>query len=171
MSLCIIYISKGTQPACQDLTNLLVSQRPSPCWWASPLARCKPGFHQIGHQQISEDWLTEKSIATYLRWLPEAESPFLVSHASSHLYLYNEKDLCIWASPSIQPAEAGMGIPYLHCQEQGPRNPLNKFAFSPIACTSAGRPDISLLPHAPIKSFPCSLALKAAIWRQVVMMT
>lgn len=88
---------------------------------------------------FNKEWLVDKPKVTYPRWLPKSESLFLVSHASGHLYLYNDRGPCAWGRPD----EAGPGFPVYNCQAQGSPNPVttDRAAFRPAARGSSCQPE------------------------------
>lgn len=71
---------------------------------------------------------------TCLKWLPNSPHLFLASHASGHLYLYNEELPCAATAPSYQPFKVGDGYTILTCKSKSTRNPLYKWVFSTNNC-------------------------------------
>lgn len=71
---------------------------------------------------------------TCLKWLPNSPHLFLASHASGHLYLYNEELPCAATAPSYQPFKVGDGYTILTCKSKSTRNPLYKWVFSTDNC-------------------------------------
>lgn len=59
---------------------------------------------------------------------------FLASHASGHLYLYNEELPCTPTAPNYQPFKSGDGYTILTCKSKSSRNPLYKWMFSTDNC-------------------------------------
>lgn len=59
---------------------------------------------------------------------------FLASHASGHLYLYNEELPCTPTAPNYQPFKIGEGYSILTCKSKSTRNPLYKWMFSTENC-------------------------------------
>lgn len=82
---------------------------------------------------------TEK--VTCIKWLPNSENQFLVSHSSGQLYLYKEDLACDAKSPNYQFFKSGDGYSIYTCKTKSTQNPLfrwvigdgslNEFAFSP----------------------------------------
>ena len=82
---------------------------------------------------------TEK--VTCIRWLPNSENQFFVSHSSGQLYLYKEDLICDTKSPNYQFFKSGEGYSIYTCKTKSTQNPLfrwvigegslNEFAFSP----------------------------------------
>lgn len=60
---------------------------------------------------------------------------FLASHASGHLYLYNEELPCTPAAPNYQNFKTGDGFTILTCKSKSTRNPLYKWTFSTENCS------------------------------------
>lgn len=71
---------------------------------------------------------------TCLKWLPDSPNLFLASHASGHLYLYNEDLPCTATAPNYQPFKMGDGYTILTCKSKSTRNPLYKWVFSTENC-------------------------------------
>lgn len=78
--------------------------------------------------------LIDKTKVTCLKWLPNSPHLFLASHASGHLYLYNEELPCAATAPSYQPFKVGDGYTILTCKSKSTRNPLYKWVFSTDNC-------------------------------------
>lgn len=75
--------------------------------------------------------LIDKTKVTCLKWLPGSTNLFLASHASGHLYLYNEELPCTPTAPSYQPFKICDGYSILTCKSKSTRNPLYKWTFGP----------------------------------------
>lgn len=72
---------------------------------------------------------------TCLKWLPGSPNLFLASHASGHLYLYNEELPCTPTAPNYQPFKMGDGYTILTCKSKSTRNPLYKWVFGTENCS------------------------------------
>jgi len=78
---------------------------------------------------------------TCIKWLPNSENQFFVSHSSGQLYLYKEDLICDNKSPNYQFFKSGEGYSIYTCKTKSTQNPLfrwiigegslNEFAFSP----------------------------------------
>lgn len=78
--------------------------------------------------------LIDKTKVTCLKWLPNSPNLFLASHASGHLYVYNETLQCPPAAPNYQPFKMGDGYSILTCKSKSSRNPLYKWVFNTDNC-------------------------------------
>lgn len=67
---------------------------------------------------------------TCLKWLPGSANHFLASHASGHLYLYNEDLPCTPSTPTYQPLRTGDGYTVHTAKAKQPRNPLHRWTFA-----------------------------------------
>ena len=89
----------------------------------------------------NEERLIDKTKVTCIKWIPGSANQFLVSHASGHLYVYNEASPCGPNPPSYQMFKQGEGYSVLTCRTRTACNPayrwvigegpINEFAFSP----------------------------------------
>lgn len=85
--------------------------------------------------------LIDKTKVTCIKWIPASPNQFLVSHASGHMYVYNEEMPCGTTPPHYQPFKQGEGYSITTCKTKSTRNPLyrwvvghgaiNEFGFSP----------------------------------------
>ncbi|XP_043918573.1 LOW QUALITY PROTEIN: WD repeat-containing protein 20-like [Protopterus annectens] len=143
-------IYKGTQPTCHDFNQFTASLES-----VSLLVGFSAGQVQFldpikkeTSKLFNEERLIDKMKVTCLKWIPESENLFLVSHASGNLYLYNTEHSCGTASPQYTLLKQGEGFTVYACKSKTARNPvvkwtigegaLNEFAFSPdgryLAC-------------------------------------
>lgn len=76
--------------------------------------------------------LIDKTKVTCLKWLPRSPNLFLVSHASGHMYLYNEELPCTPSAPSYHIHKSGDGFAIHTCKSKQPRNPLFRWTFGPV---------------------------------------
>lgn len=67
--------------------------------------------------------------------MPKSPNLFLASHASGHLYLYNEELPCTPAAPNYQNFKTGDGFTILTCKSKSTRNPLYKWSFNTENCS------------------------------------
>lgn len=79
--------------------------------------------------------LIDKTKVTCLKWLPKSPNLFLASHASGHLYLYNEELPCTPTAPNYQNFKSGDGFTILTCKSKSTRNPLYKWTFNTDNCS------------------------------------
>lgn len=91
-------------------------------------------MHGYNHTIDSLQRLIDKTKVTCLKWLPNSPNLFLASHASGHLYLYNENLQCPPAAPVYQPFKMGDGYSILTCKSKSSRNPLYKWVFNTENC-------------------------------------
>ena len=87
--------------------------------------------------------VTDKTKVTCIRWVPGSSDQFVVSHASSQLYIYNKDLPCALTTPHYQPVKHGEGFAIHSCKAKNLCNPLyrwtigdgciNEFAFTPCA--------------------------------------
>lgn len=76
-----------------------------------------------------------------IKWIPGSTNQFLVSHASGHMYVYNEELPSGQGPPVYQPFKQGECFAVYTCKARSTRNPLyrwvigsgaiNEFSFSP----------------------------------------
>lgn len=99
--------------------------------------------------------LIDKTKVTCLKWLPRSPNLFLVSHASGHLYLYNEELPCAPSAPNYHTQKMGDGYSIQTCKSKQPRNPLFRWTFGPLTtATGNGNGCINELAFS-----PCGLML------------
>lgn len=82
--------------------------------------------------------LIDKTKVTCLKWLPRSPNLFLVSHASGHLYLYNEELPCTPSAPNYHTQKMGDGYSIQTCKSKQPRNPLFRWTFGPLTTPATG---------------------------------
>lgn len=91
----------------------------------------------------------DKTKVTCLKWLPGSANHFLATHASGHLYLYNEDLPCTPSTPSYQPLRTGDGYTVHASKAKQPRNPLHRWTFSPATGSSSGSGAINEMAFSP----------------------
>ncbi|XP_068607833.1 WD repeat-containing protein 20 [Brachionichthys hirsutus] len=143
-------IYKGTQPTCHDFNHLTATAES-----VSLLVGFSAGQVQLidpikkeTSKLFNEERLIDKSRVTCVKWVPDSESLFLVSHASGNLYLYNVEHTCGTTAPHYQLLKQGENYSVHTCKSKSTRNPLlkwtvgegalNEFAFSPDGKFLAG---------------------------------
>ncbi|XP_069764841.1 WD repeat-containing protein 20-like isoform X2 [Narcine bancroftii] len=145
-------IYKGTQPTCHDFNqftatpdsvSLVVGFSAGQVQYLDPIKK-------ETSKLFNEERFIDKTKVTCLKWMPESESLFLVSHTSGNLYLYNVEQPCGTTAPHYLPLKQGPGFAVYTCKSKSNRNPLLKwsvgegalheFAFAPdgkhVACAS-----------------------------------
>lgn len=91
----------------------------------------------------------DKTKVTCLKWLPGSANHFLATHASGHLYLYNEDLPCTPSTPSYQTLRTGDGYTVHACKAKQPRNPVHRWTFSPATGSSSGSGAINEMAFSP----------------------
>lgn len=80
-------------------------------------------------KEFNVDRLVDKTRVTCVRWLPSSNSVFLVSHASGHLYIYDENLQCGPTAPVYQVHKQSDGVEIYTCKCKTPRNPVYKWCI------------------------------------------
>ncbi|KAH6923612.1 hypothetical protein HPB50_003238 [Hyalomma asiaticum] len=138
-------VYKGTYPTCHDFHPsatpdggllLLVG------FSAGQVQLIDPVKKELSRLYNDERFI-DKTRVTCLKWLPNSNSLFLVSHASGQLYVYKEDLPCGSTPPHYQLFKQGDGFSVFTCKTKSTRNPLyrwvvgdgalHEFAFSPCA--------------------------------------
>uniref|UniRef100_A0A1I8Q3N4 Uncharacterized protein n=1 Tax=Stomoxys calcitrans TaxID=35570 RepID=A0A1I8Q3N4_STOCA len=129
---------KGTNPSCHDFNASTATPTGAPLLVGFTTGQIQLVSPQIGPREYrklyNEDRLIDKTKVTCLKWLPNSPNLFLASHASGHLYLYNENLQCPPAAPVYQPFKMGDGYSILTCKSKSSRNPLYKWVFNTENC-------------------------------------
>ncbi|KAL5283559.1 WDR20 family protein [Megaselia abdita] len=127
---------KGTNPSCHDFNLTTATPDGAPLlvgFTTGQIQLVQPGRRESG-KLYNEERLIDKTKVTCLKWLPGSANQFLASHASGHLYLYNEELACSPTAPNYQPFKMGDGYTILTCKSKSTRNPLYKWMFSTDNC-------------------------------------
>ncbi|XP_037911515.1 WD repeat-containing protein 20 isoform X1 [Hermetia illucens] len=127
---------KGTNPSCHDFNATTATPDGAPLlvgFTTGQIQLAQPG-RQPG-KLYNEERLIDKTKVTCLKWLPGSPNLFLASHASGHLYLYNEELPCTPTAPNYQPFKMGDGYTILTCKSKSTRNPLYKWVFGTENCS------------------------------------
>ncbi|KAH8312082.1 hypothetical protein KR044_009281 [Drosophila immigrans] len=129
---------KGTNPSCHDFNANAATPTGAPLLVGFTTGQIQLVSPQQGPRELrklfNEERLIDKTKVTCLKWLPNSPHLFLASHASGHLYLYNEELPCAATAPSYQPFKVGDGYTILTCKSKSTRNPLYKWVFSTDNC-------------------------------------
>ncbi|XP_030369811.1 WD repeat-containing protein 20 isoform X2 [Scaptodrosophila lebanonensis] len=129
---------KGTNPSCHDFNANAATPSGAPLLVGFTTGQIQLVTPQLGPRELrklfNEERLIDKTKVTCLKWLPNSPHLFLASHASGHLYLYNEELPCTAAAPNYQPFKVGDGYTILTCKSKSTRNPLYKWVFSTDNC-------------------------------------
>ncbi|EDW16584.1 WD repeat-containing protein 20 [Drosophila mojavensis] len=129
---------KGTNPSCHDFNANAATPSGAPLLVGFTTGQIQLVSPQQGPRELrklfNEERLIDKTKVTCLKWLPNSPHLFLASHASGHLYLYNEELPCAATAPSYQPFKVGDGYTILTCKSKSTRNPLYKWVFSTENC-------------------------------------
>ncbi|EDW67647.1 WD repeat-containing protein 20 [Drosophila virilis] len=129
---------KGTNPSCHDFNANAATPTGAPLLVGFTTGQIQLVSPQQGLRELrklfNEERLIDKTKVTCLKWLPNSPHLFLASHASGHLYLYNEELPCAATAPSYQPFKVGDGYTILTCKSKSTRNPLYKWVFSTDNC-------------------------------------
>ncbi|XP_055381079.1 WD repeat-containing protein 20 [Condylostylus longicornis] len=128
---------KGTNPSCHDFNLKSATIEGAPLlvgFTTGQIQLVHPGKREQG-KLYNEERLIDKTKVTCLKWLPNSPNLFLASHASGHLYLYNEELPCSPTTPNYQPFKLGDGYTILTCKSKSTRNPLYKWVFSTENCS------------------------------------
>ncbi|XP_064549296.1 WD repeat-containing protein 20 isoform X2 [Drosophila montana] len=129
---------KGTNPSCHDFNGNAATPTGAPLLVGFTTGQIQLVSPQQGLRELrklfNEERLIDKTKVTCLKWLPNSPHLFLASHASGHLYLYNEELPCAATAPSYQPFKVGDGYTILTCKSKSTRNPLYKWVFSTDNC-------------------------------------
>ncbi|XP_023036597.1 WD repeat-containing protein 20 [Drosophila willistoni] len=129
---------KGTNPSCHDFNANAATPTGAPLLVGFTTGQIQLVSPQAGPRELrklfNEERLIDKTKVTCLKWLPNSPHLFLASHASGHLYLYNEELPCAATAPSYQPFKMGDGYTILTCKSKSTRNPLYKWVFSTDNC-------------------------------------
>ncbi|XP_017848847.1 WD repeat-containing protein 20 isoform X2 [Drosophila busckii] len=129
---------KGTNPSCHDFNANAATPTGAPLLVGFTTGQIQLVSPQQGPRELrklfNEERLIDKTKVTCLKWLPNSPHLFLASHASGHLYLYNEELPCAATAPSYQPFKVGDGYTILTCKSKSTRNPLYKWVFSTENC-------------------------------------
>ncbi|XP_037807449.1 WD repeat-containing protein 20 [Lucilia sericata] len=129
---------KGTNPSCHDFNATTATPTGAPLLVGFTTGQIQLVSPQPGPREYrklyNEDRLIDKTKVTCLKWLPNSPNLFLASHASGHLYLYNENLQCPPTAPNYQPFKMGEGYSILTCKSKSSRNPLYKWVFNTENC-------------------------------------
>ncbi|KAL9899676.1 WD repeat-containing protein 20 isoform 1-T2 [Glossina fuscipes fuscipes] len=129
---------KGTNPSCHDFNSTTASPTGAPLLVGFTTGQIQLVSPQPGPRELrklyNEERLIDKTKVTCLKWLPNSPNLFLASHASGHLYLYNEDLPCTAAAPNYQTYKMGDGYSILTCKSKSSRNPMYKWVFSTENC-------------------------------------
>ncbi|XP_055849046.1 WD repeat-containing protein 20 [Episyrphus balteatus] len=130
---------KGTNPSCHDFNAHAATPSGAPLLVGFTTGQIQLVQPQPGPRELrkiyNEERLIDKTKVTCLKWLPRSPNLFLASHASGHLYLYNEELPCTPTSPNYQPFKMGDGFTILTCKSKSTRNPLYKWVFGTENCS------------------------------------
>uniref|UniRef100_A0A1I8N704 Uncharacterized protein n=1 Tax=Musca domestica TaxID=7370 RepID=A0A1I8N704_MUSDO len=129
---------KGTNPSCHDFNATTATPTGAPLLVGFTTGQIQLVSPQPGPREYrklyNEDRLIDKTKVTCLKWLPNSPNLFLASHASGHLYLYNENLQCPPTAPVYQSFKMGDGYSILTCKSKSSRNPLYKWVFNTENC-------------------------------------
>ncbi|XP_055923960.1 WD repeat-containing protein 20 isoform X2 [Eupeodes corollae] len=129
---------KGINPSCHDFNAHAATPSGAPLLVGFTTGQIQLVQPQPGPRELrkiyNEERLIDKTKVTCLKWLPRSPNLFLASHASGHLYLYNEELPCTPTSPNYQPFKMGDGFTILTCKSKSTRNPLYKWVFGTENC-------------------------------------
>ncbi|XP_075148133.1 WD repeat-containing protein 20 homolog [Haematobia irritans] len=129
---------KGTNPSCHDFNASTATPTGAPLLVGFTTGQIQLVSPQPGPREYrklyNEDRLIDKTKVTCLKWLPNSPNLFLASHASGHLYLYNENLQCPPTAPVYQSFKMGDGYSILTCKSKSSRNPLYKWTFNTENC-------------------------------------
>lgn len=87
-------------------------------------------------KEFNVDRLVDRTRVTCVKWLPNSSSLFLVSHASGHLYIYDESLPCGPTAPVYQAHKQSEGVEIYSCKSKTPRNPVFKWCIG-ASCSNS----------------------------------
>uniref|UniRef100_A0A914WJG6 WD repeat-containing protein 20 n=1 Tax=Plectus sambesii TaxID=2011161 RepID=A0A914WJG6_9BILA len=132
-------VYKGTYPTCHDFNqetataescSLIIGFSAGQIQLIDPFRK----EYQVS-RLYNEDRFIDKTRVTCLKWVPGQAQYFLASHASGHIYLYNEELPCSPGAPSYQSFKQGEGFTIYTCKTKSTRNPMYRWSIGEGAVT------------------------------------